>query len=82
MLKQVLIRYFSLGDSFSPGMVGWGGVEWMGSRGGRGRVRLTIASLLKAMVRIPVTGQDGDFVSSILEADGGVDDETLCTADA
>ena len=43
---------------------------------------LTIASLLKAMVGIAVAGQDGDFVTSILETDGGVDDETLSTADA
>ena len=42
----------------------------------------TISSFVKAVSRIAVAGEDRDAVAKILEADGGIDDETLGAADA
>lgn len=45
-------------------------------------MQLTVASFVKAVLGIAVRGEDGDFVAEILQADCGVDYETLGTANA
>jgi hypothetical protein len=42
--------------------------------------RLTITSLVEAMPRIAVRREDGDFMATRLETDGGIDDQSLSTA--
>lgn len=46
------------------------------------RGTLTIASLVKAVVRVAVAGKDDDLVAALLQADGGVDDQSLGPANA
>jgi hypothetical protein len=43
---------------------------------------LTIAGLVEAVLRVAVRCEDGDFVPATLEADSGIDDQTLGPADA
>lgn len=51
--------------------------------GGReGQRGLTIAGLIKAMSRVAVRGEDGDFVSAFLQRDCGIDNEPLGAANA
>lgn len=42
----------------------------------------TIAALVKAVGGVAVVGEDDDSVAALLEADGGIDDETFSAADA
>lgn len=42
----------------------------------------TIAGFIEAVVRVAVACKDDDLVAAFLQADGRVDDETLCAADA
>ena len=42
--------------------------------------RLTIASLVEAVLRVAVRCEDGDLVPAALQADSGVDDEALSAA--
>jgi hypothetical protein len=48
----------------------------------RGGEQLTIAGFVEAVVGITVGSKDRDFVATILQADGGVDDEALGSANA
>jgi hypothetical protein len=43
---------------------------------------LTISSLVEAVFWIAVAGENDHFVTQVLESDGGIDDESLGTANA
>lgn len=63
--------------------VPWGDIflagDFKGQGGGR---RVTIATLVEAMCRIAVVGEDDDFMAAGLQAHGCVDDEAFCAANA
>jgi hypothetical protein len=43
---------------------------------------LTIATLVKAVLRIAVVRKDDDLMATVLQSHGGIDDKPLGTADA